>query len=65
MREIRVQGMSCGHCVATVKRAVASVDPQAQVDVDLQRGAVRVEGGQADETVLRRAIASAGYEPVA
>lgn len=65
MREIKVRGMSCSHCVETVKRAVAAVDPRARVEVDLERGAVRVDGGQADEAGLRKAIAGAGYEPVA
>jgi len=39
---LQVTGMSCGGCVASVKRAVASLDAAAQVDVDLNRGHVQV-----------------------
>lgn len=55
-----VDGMSCGHCVEAVTRAVHSVDPKAQVAVDLQRGRVEAQTG-ADAQVLIRAITEAGY----
>lgn len=35
MIELHVDGMTCGHCVSAVTRAVKSVDPQANVQVDL------------------------------
>jgi len=60
MIELRVEGMTCGHCVSTVTRAVKAVDPEANVQVDLGSGRVRVEGGSSVE-VLGKAIADAGY----
>jgi len=53
--------MSCGGCAASVKRAVASLDAAAQVDVDLTRGHAQVhtERQQAEiETKIRE-----GYDP--
>ena len=60
MIELRVEGMTCGHCVSAVTRAVKAVDPEADVQVDLGTGRVRVAGrGTAD--VLGKAITEAGY----
>jgi copper chaperone len=42
----QVQGMSCGHCVGAVTQAVKTVDPQAEVKVDLASGKVEVQSQQ-------------------
>jgi len=60
MIELHVEGMTCGHCVGTVTRAVKAVDPGANVEVDLGSGRVRVEGRSSVEA-LGKAIAGAGY----
>lgn len=60
MIELRVQGMTCGHCVSAVTRAVKALDPEANVEVDLGSGRVRVEGRSSVEA-LGKAIAEAGY----
>ena len=39
-QSFQVQGMTCGHCVRAVTEAVKSVDPQAEVKVDLATGKV-------------------------
>lgn len=60
MIALSVPDMSCDHCTARVKAAVASVDPQAQVAVDLDAQRVTVETGAATAEVLR-ALDAAGY----
>ena len=60
----QVQGMSCGHCVRTVTQAVRSVDPQAQVKVDLATGQVEVQSAQ-DHAAIARAIEEEGYKVAA
>lgn len=61
MIEFKVEGMTCNHCVRTVTRAVQSVDPGAEVNVDLEGGKVRVKGkGSVD--ALSRVINEAGYK---
>ena len=60
MIEFQVEGMSCQHCVAAVTRAIQGQDAAASVQVDLERGRVRVESsGSVDR--LQAAIADAGY----
>ena len=60
MTELRVGNMTCGHCVSAVTRAVRSVDPNAEVEVDLARGSVTVHG-QGEAGALVKAIGEAGY----
>lgn len=60
MIELKVQGMTCNHCVHAVTRAVKSVDPQAEVRVDLEAGTVKVDGRSPVEA-LSQAISGAGY----
>ena len=55
-----VQGMSCGHCVGAVTQAVKTVDPQAEVKVDLSSGKVEVKSDQ-DREAIARAIREEGY----
>lgn len=61
MLDFQVAGMTCGHCEATVTRAVRSVDPTATVVVDRASGRVSVETA-AEPAALQRAIESEGYK---
>lgn len=60
MYELKVEGMSCGHCVSAVTKSVQAVDAAARVEVDLAQQKVRVESG-AELGAIRAAIADAGY----
>ena len=60
MIELSVKDTTCGHCIRVVTRAVKSVDPQANVEVDLAGGRVRVEGGKSADELIR-ALDAAGY----
>ena len=42
MITFKVDGMSCAHCIAAVERAVHSVEPGAEVSIDLETGTVAV-----------------------
>ncbi|HVE49777.1 MAG TPA: heavy-metal-associated domain-containing protein [Casimicrobiaceae bacterium] len=59
-----VQGMTCGGCVASVKRVLASLPGVENVDVTLKPGRASVAFDPSRVTVqaLRKAIASAGYD---
>ena len=59
--ELKVEGMSCQHCVAAVTNAIHEHDEAAQVEVDLASGRVTVESVQPAETVTA-AIDEAGYK---
>ncbi|WDY57410.1 heavy-metal-associated domain-containing protein [Pseudomonas sp. PSKL.D1] len=61
MQVFKVQGMTCGHCVKAVTRAVQEQDAKAQVEVDLAGKQVRVQSELAADTLLA-AIREEGYE---
>jgi copper chaperone len=60
-----VEGMSCGHCRSAVDAQVTKVPGVASVDVDLDRGLVRVHGAAVDPAAVVAAIDEAGYDAVA
>ncbi len=61
MLDLKVAGMTCGHCEQAVARAVKSVDPQAKVSVDRTSGHVAVESAS-DAKAIRAAIEDFEFE---
>jgi copper chaperone len=59
--EFQIKGMTCGHCVRTVTRAVQAADATAKVDIDLAAGRARIESAQSAEAIAA-AIRAEGYE---
>jgi copper chaperone len=61
--ELRVEGMSCQHCVAAVTGAVGSIPGVEDVAVDLETGLVKVRGhaGSVQREQVVEAIQAAGY----
>ena len=64
MIELKVNDMTCGHCVKTITETVASVDPEARVEADLGGKRVRIESTHS-AAELTRALADAGYPATA
>ena len=64
MKEFHVPEMSCGHCKATIEKALLAADPDAGVEVDLEARRVKVSGVGSTEEMLA-AMKSAGYEATA
>lgn len=64
MITLNVPDMSCGHCKATVEKAVAGVDPAAKVAVDLSTRSVGVTSTKST-TDLIAALKVAGFEATA
>ena len=63
MLTFRVDDMSCGHCVRTIKEAVRTLNADAVVDVDLARHLVRVHASDLDAPRVRQVLKQAGYTP--
>jgi copper chaperone len=59
-----VSGMTCGHCVLSVREEVAAIDGVQSVDVDLASGQLSVRSDRIDEAAVADAVAEAGYELV-
>ena len=63
MPTIKVNGMTCQHCVMAVTKALEAVEGIANVKVDLEAGtATYDEAEPVDVEVIRRAIEDAGYQ---
>jgi copper chaperone len=60
-QKFQVSGMSCAHCASAVQNAVQTVDPEAQVTVDLETGHVDVLSHQPRQDIIL-AIENAGYK---
>lgn len=63
-KTLSINGMSCGHCVMHVKKALAEVAGVAKAEVDLASKSAVVEGDGLDDAALKAAVADAGYEVV-
>jgi copper chaperone len=60
MTRLNVPDMSCGHCTATIEKAIKAIDPTAQVSCDLGTHNVEVES-ILNEHALSEAVRSAGF----
>ena len=59
-----VRGMTCEHCRAAVREEVGAIPGVTGVQVDLERGAVTVEGRDVTRAAVAAAVEEAGYEVV-
>jgi copper chaperone len=63
MRTVRVKGMSCQHCVKSVKKTLEEIGGITNVAVDLETGEVTFEEtGPVDDELMREKIKKAGFE---
>ena len=61
---LKVDGMTCMHCVANVKKALEALSNVEEAALDLQSGLVSVTGNDLDKPTLSCAIEKAGYKVV-
>jgi copper chaperone len=58
-----VKGMTCGHCVSSVKEEVSEVAGVTNVEVDLATGLLTVDSeGSIEPAKIVAAVEEAGYE---
>ena len=60
-----VTGMTCAHCVLSVREEVDEVVGVEALDVDLATGRMAVRGDGIDDAAIAEAVAEAGYEVAA
>ncbi len=61
--ELKVGGMSCAHCKATVERVLREVKGVKRAVVDLESGTVKITAkADTNPENLRRAVKEAGYD---
>jgi copper chaperone len=61
MTQLKITGMTCGHCQSAVEGALESVAGVEAVRVDLDKGLAEVEGN-ADVSALVAAVEDEGYQ---
>ena len=60
--EWQVQGMTCGHCVASVTEELAELDGVDAVDVELETGRVTITSArELSRADVESAVTEAGY----
>ncbi len=58
---IKVEGMSCGHCVMRVKKSVETLPGIAEADVDIGTARVKYDESKVKREEIEKAIEAAGY----
>ena len=62
MKTIKIEGMTCNHCVMAVEKALNTIDGIKNVKVDLEKAEAAFEEDQpVDASEIRSAIEKAGY----
>lgn len=59
---LAIEGMSCGHCVAAVRRALGETEGVEVKDVAIGSASVTVDPGVASADTVVEAVRDAGYE---
>ena len=60
--ELQIDGMSCGHCVARVNRALAGLDGVHLNDVRIGAARVEYDSSRVSIEQITEAVRGAGYE---
>jgi copper ion binding protein len=63
-RTYTVAGMTCNHCVMSVREEVGEIAGITDIDVDLATGRLTVAGENISDEAVKSAVAEAGYEVV-
>jgi copper chaperone CopZ len=58
---LKIDGMSCAHCVRAVREAIEAIPGVEVQDVEIGAATVRHSGDEAVREALRQAVDDAGY----
>ncbi len=61
---IKVDGMSCGHCEASVKERLMEIEGIEQVQVNLETKEVKIKGEEISDKEVEEAIDEIGFEVI-
>jgi copper chaperone CopZ len=61
MVKLKVEGMSCAHCVGRIRQALSRLVPESAVKVDLSRGEVSL-AADLDPASAIAVVKAAGYD---
>lgn len=60
MHIFHIPGMNCGGCLRAITRAIQTLDPQAQVEADLEARTIRVASSKSEASLVV-ALSNGGY----
>ena len=63
-KEIKIEGMSCGHCEMAVRKELSRLDNVKVKDVKIGHAVVEYDETKVDVQKLYAAIEEAGYKPL-
>ncbi|MDD9272182.1 copper ion binding protein [Paenibacillus sp. GCM10023248] len=61
---LKVEGMSCNHCVNTIEKAMKELGAQGKVDLAGKRVEVEYDESKLSEQAIKEAIEEQGYDVV-
>lgn len=64
-KTIKIEGMSCMHCVANVKKALEGLDGVSESNVEIGSARVKYDESKVKDEDLEAAIRKAGYKVAA
>ena len=63
-QQLIIDGMSCGHCVMSVKKELLKVDGLKVENVEIGKAVVQYDESKVNRNTLEKAITEAGYRLV-
>jgi copper chaperone len=63
-QDLTIQGMSCGHCVMHVKKALSNIKGVQTESVEIGKARITFDETTVTTAVIAKAIAEAGYQLV-
>ena len=59
---LKVEGMTCGHCVIRLKKAIENIQGIGESDVQVGLVRVRFDENNTSREAIEKAISEAGYK---
>ena len=63
MTTVSIKGMSCKHCVASVKKALEEIQGISNIEVNLDNAEASYDG-EVEAKVIKEGIAKIGFEVI-
>lgn len=63
-KEIKIEGMSCGHCEMAVRKELSRLDNVKVKEVKIGKAVVEYDENKVKEELIYNAVEKAGYNPI-
>lgn len=64
-QELKIEGMTCGHCVMSVKKELSKLADVIVDEVQIGRAIIRYDESKVTRQILAQAVGEAGYKVAA